>query len=282
MEVLMNLRPLFWMMVGAVATLVGGAWGGKQFLPIPGEIHQTVSLKNAIKPNSDYAAENSLRRTPWVQPKADPFGEKPKAVPRTVAPSVVNREPPPLVFPFEYVGKLIADGKETLYLSKGGQIYPVAEGEMLESLYRVEHIGSGSLELSYIPDARKMTITLDSITAKPASGAAIMPPGGWTGSIAPPSPNNFGREGVTQPGADPLPLEADMMQSIANSPSLPENEVLQQNNSAPPLTVAEEVGKQSAASSVSPMPLPPPGMFLPGMLPPGMTPLGMTPPGMPQ
>jgi len=128
----MNIRPWFWMMVGAAATMVSGAWGGRQFLPIPGESQQTVPAKapvlieTSIKPNFVYAAENTLRRAPWVKHKADPFGEKPVVVPRKVAPVVENREPPPLVFPFVYVGKLIADGKETLFLSKGDQIYPVA------------------------------------------------------------------------------------------------------------------------------------------------------------
>lgn len=259
----MNVRPLFWMMVGAGATLVGGAWGGRQFLPIPGEPLLTTPAKAAalmeaaVRPNSAYAAENELHRTPWVKPKADPFGEKRVVVPRAVAPVVVNREPPPLVFPFEYVGKLTADGKETLFLSKSDQIYPVVMGETLDGLYRVERIGSDSIELSYLPDARKMTIALGTITAKHAPGTATMPPIGMMGSIAPPSSVFFGGENVpqpivAQPPVDPRGMTTDLQQMMA----------------PPPLSPADSV-QQSAAVPVLPESMPqgmvPPGMMLPGV-----------------
>lgn len=280
MGVRMNLRPLFWMMVGAVATLVSGAWGGKQFLPIPGELHHTAPTNNIIRLDTNYVADKTLRRTPWLQPKADPFGEKPKAAPpRKVAPVVENREPPPLVFPFEYVGKLLADGKETLYLSKGDQVYPVAEGAILDSLFRVDHIGNGAVELSYIPDSRKMTITLESITAKPVPGAAIMSPGMTGTPVALPFPMYNGREDITPPGTGSSPTESDVMQSMANPPLSPDGQVLQQQNAAPPLTDPMEVGMQSTASQVPPAPVSP-GME-PPMMPPGMMPPGMIP-GVPQ
>lgn len=277
----MNVRPLFWMMVGAGATLVGGAWGGRQFLPIPGEPLLTAPakaaalLEAAVRPNSAYAAENVLRRTPWVKPKADPFGEKRAVVPRAVVPVVVNREPPPLVFPFEYVGKLTADGKETLFLSKGDQIYPAVVGETLDGLYRVEHIGSDSIELSHLPDARKMTIALGTITAKHAPGAATMPPIGMMGSIAPPPSALFSDAGVPQPVAVPTQPEGDVMQTMTTSPSLPESEVLQQMMAPPPLSPADG-GQQSAAAPVLPESMPQ------GMMPPGMESPGTMPPGVPQ
>lgn len=278
----MNVRPLFWMMVGAGATLVGGAWGGRQFLPVQGEPQQNDLAKNAVqleasvKPSSIYTAENSLRRTPWVKPKADPFGERPVVVPRAVAPVVVIHEPPPLVFPFVYVGKLIADGKETLYLTKGDQIYPVAEGATLEGLYRVDHIGSDSIELSYIPDARKMTFSLGSITAKQVPSAATLPPRSVVGSIAQPPANYFGGERATQPETVLAPTEGDALQTMATSPSLPENEVLQQMMAPPPIS---QDGLQQNAASAMPAGMMPPGMFPPGMFPPGMFPPGALPPG---
>jgi hypothetical protein len=70
----MNIRPWFWIMAGAGATVVGGYWGGGQVLPIPGESQQTVAAKTpvlietSIKPNFVYAADNSLLRTPWGVP----------------------------------------------------------------------------------------------------------------------------------------------------------------------------------------------------------------------
>ena len=269
----MNVRPLFWMMVGAGATLVGGAWGGRQFLPIPGEpllaapAKAAALMEAAVRPNSAYAAENALRRTPWVKPKADPFGEKRVVVPRAVAPVVVNREPPPLVFPFEYVGKLTADGKETLFLSKGDQIYPAVVGETLDGLYRVEHIGSDSIELSYLPDARKMNIALGTITAKHAPGAATMPPIGMMGSIAPPPSVFFGGENVPQPIVNQPPVDPKEMTTD-----------LQQMMAPPPLSPADG-GQQSAAAPALPESMPP-GTILPGTMPPGMMPPGMVLPGM--
>ena len=241
----MNVRPLFWMMVGAVATLVGGAWGGRQPLLFPNGLQQTVPAKTAIlaetavKPDFYYAAENVLRRTPWVKPKADPFVEKRVIVPHKVAPVAESHEPPPLVFPFEYVGKLIADGKETLFLSKGNQIYPIAEGEILENLFRVEHISSDSIEVSYIPDARKLNIALGTITGKPTAGTGV--------------PQQI----RTQPPDDSKEITTDLQQMIAS----------------PALSTAEGGQQQSAVAPVPPTQTPetmPPGMRPPRMMPPGM------------
>jgi len=262
----MNVRPLFWMMVGAGATLVSGAWGGKQYLPIPGDLHQTIPSKTAIPMeatvnlNIDYAAENVLRRTPWMKPKADPFGEKPVIDPRANAPVVENREPPPLVFPFEYVGKLIADGKETFYLSKGDQIYPVAKGEILDSLYRIEDISSDSIELSYLPDSRKITITLKDITAKRAASAPTMPANGMMGSVVPPPSDIFSgarQPEMTQPTVDSQGMTVDMQPMMAPPPHTPS---------------AAEEGQQSSATpeeATQPQVSMPPGMMPPGMIPPG-------------
>lgn len=283
----MNLRPLFWMFAGAGATLVAGAWGGRQSLPIPSDLQQTFSSKSpvlmeaSVKTNSDYAAENVLSRTPWVRPKADPFGEKPVVIRRKAATVVEKREPPPLVFPFEYVGKLTADGKETLFLSKGEQIYPLAEGGILESMYRVDHIGSESIEISYLPDTRKMTIALESITAKHVPGAPSSPLNGMIGSIEPPPAVSFGAESVSrptmdQPAADQKEKTADIQPMLAPPAPSPSS---------------RESGQQSAAVPVPPSQPPvlmPPEMMPQGMLPsglvlpPGMMPPGMMPPGAPQ
>lgn len=279
----MYLRPLFWMITGAGATLVAGAWGGREPSLISSDSERTVLAKAAVlmetsfKTNSAYAAENALSRTPWVKPKADPFGEKPVVVRPKVVTVVEKREPPPLVFPFEYIGKLTADGKETMYLSKGEQIYPIAEGETLDNLYRVEHTSSDSIELSYLPDARKMTISLESITAKQNSGAANRPSNSVTGSIEPSPAASYGGVGIPPQIDLPMPHDGDVPPTKAPS----ESEVLQQMTaSAPPVSFSADGSLQSAA--ISDQQSQPPAPVPPVPMPPGMLPPGMMPPGAPQ
>jgi hypothetical protein len=280
----MYLRPLFWMTLGAGATLVAGAWGGRESLPAMGEPQHIDYVKTAVQmdasfiSNSAYAAENALSRTPWVKPKADPFGEKPVVVRRRVLTTVENHEPPPLVFPFEYIGKLTIDGKETLYLSKGEQIYPVAEGVTLENLYRVEHTSNDSIDLSYLPDARKMTITLESITAKQNSGGANRSLNNVAGSIEPsPAPSYGGVVIPTPINLPTTPHDGDVPQTKAPS----ENEVLQQvTASVPPVSFSADGSLQSAAVSEQ---QPQPSVPTPPIpMPPGMLPPGMMPPAAPQ
>jgi len=246
----MNLRPLFWMLVGAVATLAEGAWAGKQYPPVPDEPLKNVAPKIAApnKTEGKPAPENSLRRTPWVKPRANPFGEKRKVTPRAVAPIVENREPPPLVFPFEYVGKLTADGKDTWFFSRGDQIYPVVMGGVLENLYRVERVGSDVIELSYLPDGRKLTVAMQAVPARHTVGAG-----------AP-------RAIMNQPPSDPGEMAAELPEMLL-----------------PGASPSPEGGQQSASATPpagQPPVLIPPGMLKPGMMQPGMIPPGMMPPGM--
>jgi hypothetical protein len=263
----MNLRPLFWMVLGAGASLVAGAWGSRESLPTSSEPQQLVFAKTAAQveasfiSNTDYAAENVLNRTQWVKPKADPFGDKPVVVRRRVSTTVENHEPPPLVFPFEYVGKLTVDGKETLYLSKGEQIYPVAVGETLENIYRVEHTSNDSIELSYLPDSRKMTITLESITAKYSPGALTTPPNDNMRYIAPLPAVPPGKVVPPQPAITQLPV--DHKEITADSRPI-------SATPAPVYTADGSLQQDNVPVNPSQPRVPmPPGMLPPGMMPPG-------------
>lgn len=56
---------------------------------------------------------------------------------------------PPL--PYRYVGTLRADGRLELLLMRGGQLYSVAAGDVIDGEYRVDALTDSSISFTYLP-----------------------------------------------------------------------------------------------------------------------------------
>ena len=84
---------------------------------------------------------------------------KPKPVPPTPPPPPPPPTAPPLPYAFmgSYLGK---DGRITIYLTRGDQVFSVSPGDVLEGTYRVEGISSGQLGLIYLPLNIQQTISI--------------------------------------------------------------------------------------------------------------------------
>lgn len=99
-----------------------------------------------------------LERRAAPAPAGDPFGarswepEQP-AVKRYVPPPP---QAPPL--PFTYLGKMVDDGKTTVFLTKEDRNYLVRVGETLDGTYRVESIAEEGLVLTYLPLRQVQTL----------------------------------------------------------------------------------------------------------------------------
>ena len=84
-------------------------------------------------------------------------------------------EPLP-TFPFRYAGRLERDGfPPSVALTHGGDTYVVAAGEVFGTSYRLEHIGSDHLTVTYLPLKRKQTIAFSSIPQERPAAAAPSP-----------------------------------------------------------------------------------------------------------
>jgi hypothetical protein len=61
--------------------------------------------------------------------------------------------PPPVAppLPFTYMGKVVEDGTETVFLTRDDRSYAVKSGETLDGVYRVEKIAPSSVTFTYLP-----------------------------------------------------------------------------------------------------------------------------------
>ncbi|ADE12055.1 prolin-rich transmembrane protein [Sideroxydans lithotrophicus] len=84
---------------------------------------------------------------------------KPKPVPPPPPPPPPPPTAPPM--PYAYMGSYQGkDGRMIIFLTKGGQVYSVSPGDVLEGTYRVEGIASGQLVLIYLPLNIQQTINI--------------------------------------------------------------------------------------------------------------------------
>ena len=69
-----------------------------------------------------------------------------EVAPEEAAPSSMA---PPL--PFAYMGRVVEDGRETVFLTRQDRSYAVKAGETIDGVYRVEKIGPSSVTFNYLP-----------------------------------------------------------------------------------------------------------------------------------
>jgi hypothetical protein len=100
-----------------------------------------------------------LERAEAALPTTDPFAPRAFGAqarpPRAAAPE--KPALPPL--PFQYVGKVIEDGKQEVYVMRGEELLALAHGQKIGNEYRVERITGKSITFTYLP--LKTTQTLD-------------------------------------------------------------------------------------------------------------------------
>ena len=65
---------------------------------------------------------------------------------------------PPL--PFSYMGKLIDEGRITVFLSRQDRNFLVQAGDTIESTYRVDEINAGVMTVTYLPLDQKQTLPI--------------------------------------------------------------------------------------------------------------------------
>lgn len=178
----MDIRPVYWALCGAGATLLTSAWGSKPVVLLPQnqDANVATTIAKANFSLSQGAANNIslMKRQPWTEAKSDPFAKAaPPVKQKTTAPiaSRVEIPPPqPPAFPYVFVGRLLAEEKDAVFLSRNNQIYSVAAGDTLDGIYRIERVGGNELEITYLPDRRKLTLSFDALASKPATKAGIV------------------------------------------------------------------------------------------------------------
>ncbi|MDO9220078.1 MAG: hypothetical protein Q7T90_03535 [Thiobacillus sp.] len=108
--------------------------------------------RQAASAATDPAASHTFRAMSWyVPPPPPPRRPPPKPLP----------PPPPTAppMPFSFMGLYEEDGVQVILLIKGDRIYTVSVGEVIDSIYRVERLNGGQLEVTYLPLNIKQSIS---------------------------------------------------------------------------------------------------------------------------
>jgi hypothetical protein len=153
-----------WGLLAALAASVAAAgWVGGGQAPAPA---QEPAAPEPPAPPRPAAAAVDLAR---LQERAAPgkIGElfpprdwQPRAARRAApAPPEPERAPP---LPFVYMGRMIEDGAVTVFLAAGGRSIVAREGEVIDGRYRVDEIGEGALQLTYLPLGQAQRLGLGS------------------------------------------------------------------------------------------------------------------------
>ena len=128
--------------------------------PVPA---QSVALQARDKIETEAATDlklNKLHREAKDEVAADLFEAKswyvPPPPPKPLPPPPPSA--PPL--PFVYMGKLIEDGRMTVYLTRQERNYVVKAGDTIDGMYRVEEVTPRMMTLVYLPLNIKQTLMI--------------------------------------------------------------------------------------------------------------------------
>lgn len=109
-----------------------------------------------------------LQRAPRAEPIAELFPalDAPSNAPH--GPKKKNEKPaappePPL--PFKYLGKVIDEGKLSVFLTNGTVHYIVQPGQTVDSQYRVDQVSDSSVTFTYLPTGSRQVLVIPSVSA---------------------------------------------------------------------------------------------------------------------
>ena len=68
--------------------------------------------------------------------------------------------PGPPALPFQYLGKLIRDGKLMVFLAKGADLYTVQPGQLVENQYKVDRVTEEAVTFTYMPMGASQTLAI--------------------------------------------------------------------------------------------------------------------------
>ncbi len=108
-------------------------------------------------------ALNALRRQPPADKPEDAFAAKSWYVPPP--PPKALPPPPPTAppLPFAYLGRMVEDGRTTVFLTWQDRNYAVKAGDTLDGTYRIDEIDAGSVTLTYLPLNVQQTLAMGSL-----------------------------------------------------------------------------------------------------------------------
>jgi hypothetical protein len=125
---------------------------------VTGRERPTFSTLESARPAEGIDLSRLERAAPGAAPGADPFAPKSFA-PAPAQPQAARARPEAPALPFRYLGKLIEDGKLSVFLANGAESLSVAAGDRIGD-YRVDKVSESEVQFTYLPLKTKQSLPL--------------------------------------------------------------------------------------------------------------------------
>ena len=159
-----------WLILGGLltATLVAMVWVDDQSSPTAGTAVETSDRKTAAKKVKAKSLRLSLENMQRSQGEAtDQVEDLFKAKSWYVPPPPPKPGPPPTPtpppLPFRYMGKLLEEGKLTVFITNQERNYAVKAGDTIEGSYRVDRIDPQQVLFTYLPLNMQQTLVIGGV-----------------------------------------------------------------------------------------------------------------------
>lgn len=135
----------------------------------PARTSRSPRAAQPVRPPAERVALEKLRAHALDANNADPFAARSwrKPAPRPAPGTEVLAPPPPPPtappLPFVYMGKLISDEANAVFLTQGERNLVVREGDVIDSLYRVERFADTQILLTHLPTGIQQTLITGNI-----------------------------------------------------------------------------------------------------------------------
>jgi hypothetical protein len=136
--------------LGLVASVVAGRERPVQV------VEPAARIDTRIRPSAEEIDLSNLERAENPAPAADPFASRSFAGPQAAAKPAKPAAPE---LPFRYVGKIIENGRLSVFLSRGEESLSVKAGQTIGE-YRVESVTESEITFTYLPLKTRQTLPL--------------------------------------------------------------------------------------------------------------------------
>lgn len=159
-----------WLILGGLltATLVAMVWVDDQSAPEVAATVESNQNKTGAKPMKPQALRLSLENLQRVpseetQQIEDLFKAKSWYVPPPPPKPGPPPPPTPPPLPFQYMGKLLEEGKLTVFITNQDRNYAVKAGDTIEGSYRVDRVEPHQVQFTYLPLNMQQTLVIGGV-----------------------------------------------------------------------------------------------------------------------
>lgn len=154
-----------WLVLGSVLTLtltavawLGDAQPDDSKVVAAAKPGREAPARAAEQPET--LALGALKRQPPEEKPADAFGAKSWYVPPPPPKALPPPPPAPPPMPFTYMGRMVEEGKTTVFVTRQDRSYAIKVGDTIDATYRVDAIEVSGVTFTYLPLNMQQTLAM--------------------------------------------------------------------------------------------------------------------------